>query len=87
MNARDLLDEWEAGTTGLRTARAQALRHELAEHTGMFIPHSRSGLESYMERMKGQITRKLREAAEAEEGATPSPVEDESNPPDEDTEE
>jgi hypothetical protein len=69
VDARDLLDEWEEGGTGLRPARAQALRADLMEHTGMYMPHRRTELESYLTRMRSQITRKLREAVEASEDA------------------
>lgn len=68
MDVEDLLAEWEAGgTTGLRPSRAQALRSDLMEHTGMWFPHRRSELESNMERMKGQITLWLRKAVEEPE--------------------
>lgn len=62
--ASDLLDEWESG---MRPARVQALRHDLMHHTGLIVPHRRSEIESYMTRMKGQITRWLRAAAEEED--------------------
>lgn len=87
MNAIDLLEEWEADETGLRTARVQALRSDLMDATGVYIPHRRSELEGYMTRMKGQITRKLREAAEAEMDADAETPEEEGDPPDEPIEE
>lgn len=52
---------WEAPT------RAQALRGDLMEHTGMWFPHRRSELESYLNSMRGQIIRKLRESVEVAE--------------------
>lgn len=69
-DAEALLEEWESGgTTGLRVARVQALRTDLMKHTGIYIPHRRAELEGYMSRMRGQMTRKLREAVEeAEQG-------------------
>ena len=64
-DAEALLEEWESGeSTGLRVARMQALRTDLMEVTGIWLPHRRSELEGYMERFRGQITRKLREAVE-----------------------
>lgn len=48
-------------------AQVQSRRTELMEHCGMFIPHRRAHLEGYISRMKGQLTRRLREAVEAAE--------------------
>lgn len=66
-DAKALLEDWEAANEGgLRPAMVQSMRSDLMEATKIFIPHRRSEIESYMNRMKGQITRKIREAAEAE---------------------
>ncbi len=68
MNARDLLEEWEAGEkTGVRPSRAQVLRPHLIEYTSLYVPHRHAALEAWLPRFRGQITRFLREAAEAEE--------------------
>lgn len=75
-DAKALLEEWEAdGRTGLRPAHVQALRSDLMAVTGIWLPNRRVELEGYVVRMRGQITRKLREAAE--KGHLPDdPVED-----------
>lgn len=68
MNAKELYNEWTEGeTSGLRPARVIELRDELQEYTGMAIPHRRSQVEGFVDRMKPQITRKLKDAAEAME--------------------
>lgn len=64
MKPKEILEEWEEGDNGLRPQRIQQVREDLAEATGMHIPRRISVIESYMERMQSQITRKLREAVE-----------------------
>lgn len=76
MNASDLLAEWEEGGSGLRPARAQVLRADLMEHTGIWLPHRRSELESFLDRFKPHITRKLRERVAEEGHLTVNPIED-----------
>lgn len=64
MKADELLAEWESGdSTGLRPARIQVLYDDLREHTGLPIPRARSEIESWQERMKGEVTKRLREAS------------------------
>lgn len=65
----DLLREWETGEErGLRPGRLQELREPLMAVTGLHIPHRRSALGgAWYDQFKSQITRKLREAVEAEE--------------------
>lgn len=62
-SAEELLDEWESGEeTGMRPARIKQVRDELQEITGQPIPRRVPAIEGWLEAMKGQITRKLREA-------------------------
>ena len=64
MTPEELLEEWESGdSTGLRPARIQMLHNDLREHTGLPIPRARSEIESWQERMKGEVTKRLRAAA------------------------
>lgn len=63
-DAEDLYDEWTDGdSSGVRPARVQVLRDALKHHTDMPIPRGRAEIESWLPRMKGQITRKLKEAS------------------------
>jgi len=67
MDAEELYSEWTDGEqNGMRPKRVQVLRDDLAEATGMSIPHSVPELEGWMDTMtsSGVLTRKLREAAE-----------------------
>lgn len=65
--AEELLEEWESGdTNGMRPARIQRLREELQEITGQPIPRRVPAIESWLEAMKPQLTRKLREAVDDE---------------------
>lgn len=67
MNAQDLLDEWEDGeTTGVRPARVKQIRDDLRRVTGMYVPRRTHEIEGWLDSMKGQVTRKLREAADEE---------------------
>ena len=67
MKAQELYDEWTEGdTSGVRPARLQELRPRIREYTGLYVPRSRAEIDSWLPRMKGQITKKLRQAAEAE---------------------
>lgn len=67
MTPEELYTEWTEGeTSGLRPQRVQQVRSELQEATGMPVPHRVHELEGWTERMKGQVTRKLREAVEGE---------------------
>ena len=67
MNAQDLLDEWEDGeTTGVRPARVKQIRDDLSRVTGMYVPRRTHEIEGWLDSMKGQVTRKLREAADEE---------------------
>lgn len=66
VSATALLEEWKEGGTGLRPARVQALRTDLMEVTGIWLPHGHSEIEGYTERFRGQITRRLREAVAEE---------------------
>lgn len=66
MNAQELYDEWTEGeSNGMRPKRVQSIRDDLAEATGMSIPHSASEIEGWLEVMtqSGTLTRKLRDAA------------------------
>lgn len=65
-DAQDLLEEWTDGeTTGVRPARVQALRDDLMEHTDLYVPRRVPEIENWLQQMKGQVTRKLREAVGA----------------------
>ena len=67
-DVHELLEEWEeGGDTGLRPKRIQAVRGDLMEYTGIAVPHRVGHIESWLPRMKAQITRSLREAAEEAE--------------------
>lgn len=69
MNAQELYDEWTEGeSNGMRPKRVQSIRDDLAEATGMSVPHSASEIEGWLEVMSssGTITRKLRDAAREE---------------------
>lgn len=84
MNAQDLLDEWKDGERpGMRPKRVQALRDDLAEATGLSIPHRVPEIEGWLETMRsaGVITRKLQHAAEVDEGPDDDEAE-EGIPPD-----
>lgn len=64
---QELYEEWTDGeSNGMRPKRVQTLRDDLAEATGMAIPHRASQIEGWLETMTsaGVLTRKLREAAE-----------------------
>lgn len=64
MKPEELLEEWTDGEqTGMRPKRIQQVRGELADITGMPVPRRVSTIESWLPRMKAQVTRKLREAA------------------------
>ena len=66
MDAQELYDEWTEGeSSGVRPARVQQLRAELREYTGLYVPRSRADIDNWLPRMKGQITKKLRQASEA----------------------
>jgi hypothetical protein len=68
MNLEDLIDEWEGGEeTGVRPKRVQSLREDIYNHTGIMPPRRIGEIESWMGRMKGQVTRKLRQAVESDE--------------------
>lgn len=70
MTPEELLEEWTGGeSSGMRPQRVQDVRDELMEYTGLTFPRRISELEAYTERMKGQITRKLKDAAEEAESA------------------
>lgn len=74
----ELYDEWTSGeSNGMRPKRVQTLRDDIAEATGMAIPHSVPQIEGWLETMRasGVLTKKLREAAEGS---------DDDRPPDED---
>lgn len=67
MNAQELYDEWTSGeTSGVRPQRVKKLREDIRRHTGMYVPRRIPEIESWQPRMKGQITKKLRIAAEEE---------------------
>lgn len=64
----ELYDEWTDGeTNGMRPKRVQQVRDDLADATGLSIPHRVTAIEGWLSTMRqsGVITRKLREAAEA----------------------
>lgn len=63
MNDEELYEEWREGETGLRPARIQTLRDELQEATGMYVPRRTPEIESWLDRMQGTVTRKLKKAA------------------------
>jgi hypothetical protein len=65
MDAQELNDEWTDGeTSGMDNKRLQLLREDIMHVTGLTVPRRLPALESWQKRMKGQVTRKLREAAE-----------------------
>lgn len=65
MDAEDLLSEWTSGdSSGIRPRRIQRIRDDLSEATGMPVPRRIPEIESWLDRMKSQVTRKLQEAAE-----------------------
>lgn len=67
-NAQELLDEWEDGeSTGVRPARVSQIRDDLQQVTGMYVPRRTTEIEGWLDSMKGQVTRKLREAATDED--------------------
>lgn len=67
-SAQELYEEWTNGDdgNGMRPSRVQELRDEIAEATGMTVPHRRGDIEHWLETMTGSgvLTRKLRAAAE-----------------------
>lgn len=68
MKAEELYNEWTEGeSSGVRPARVQELRDELRRHTGLAVPRRVPEIESWLPRMKGQITKKLKQAAQADE--------------------
>jgi hypothetical protein len=67
MAAEELLDEWEAGGTGLRPKRIQHLRDDIMRHSGVFVPRGLGAIETWLERYQSQVTRKLREETESTE--------------------
>lgn len=80
---QELYEEWQEGEqNGMRPKRVQALRDDLAEATGMTIPHRVSQIEGWLDTMRssGVITRKLRDAAE---GSDDDPGDEEDPPPEE----
>lgn len=71
MNAQELLDEWTEGEqNGMRAARVQAVRDDLMEVTGEYVPRRIHEIEAVVlesPQRRGVITRKLRDAAGEEE--------------------
>lgn len=68
MTPEELLEEWTSGEhSGMRPQRVQEVRSELMEYTGMYFPRRISELEGYISRMKGEVTKRLQEAAEDDE--------------------
>jgi len=64
-NAQEFLDEWEDGeSTGVRPARVKQIRDDISRVTEMYVPRRTHEIEGWLDSMKGQVTRKLREAAE-----------------------
>lgn len=69
--ATELYDEWTDGAqNGMRPKRVQTLRDDLAEATGLAIPHRVSEIEGWLDAMSqsGVITRKLEKASEGSDG-------------------
>lgn len=67
MKASELLEEWTSGEqSGMRPQRVQRVREDLREYTDLPIPRRIPEIESYVERMKGEITKQLKAAAEDE---------------------
>lgn len=65
MTPEELLNEWTNGdSSGLRPERLQRLREEVREATGRTPPRRISELEAWQERLKSQLTKEIREAAE-----------------------
>lgn len=63
MNAEELYEEWTGGeTSGMRPKRIQAVRDDLMRETGITVPRRISDIESWKTRMRGQVTKKLKEA-------------------------
>ena len=64
MKPTELLEEWTSGEqSGMRPQRVQQLRDDLREHTGLPFPRRIPEIEAYVGRMKGEITKQLKEAA------------------------
>lgn len=64
MTPEELLNEWTEGLSGMRPQRVQEVRSDLMEHTGLYFPRRISEIEPYVERMKGEVTKRLKAAAE-----------------------
>ena len=73
MTPEELYTEWTDGEqNGMRPKRVQTLREDLAEATGLVIPHRVPEIEGWLEAMtqSGVITRKLKAAVEDNESET-----------------
>lgn len=68
--AQELYEEWTEGESGMRPARIQEVRSDLVKATGLPIPRGRAEIESWLEAMKAQMTRKLKNAASEEESGS-----------------
>lgn len=63
MNAEELLEEWTAGeSSGMRPQRIAQLRSELQNATGLPVPRRVQEIENWTDRMRGQVTKKLKDA-------------------------
>lgn len=84
MNANELLEEWTSGeSSGMDAKRIQQNAGDFREYTGYNPPHSLAEIDSWQERMKGQVTRKLRESAGEDVETGPEKAEDDSESEDE----
>lgn len=69
MNAQELYDEWTEGeSTGVRPKRIQEIRDDLMDATGIHVPHRIPEIEPWLDRMRGHMTKKLKEAKEEVDG-------------------
>lgn len=67
MNAQELYEEYTSGeSNGFRPKRAQRLRSDIQDATGLSVPHRMPELENWLETMQssGVLTRKLKKASE-----------------------
>jgi len=68
MDAQELYEEWMSGeSSGMRPRRIQRLRDDLRRHTDLYIPRRLPEIENWLDTMKGQVTKSLRETAETDE--------------------
>lgn len=63
MTPKELLEEWTSGEqSGMRPQRVQEVRNDLMEYTDLYFPRRISEIEPYVDRMKGEVTKRLKAA-------------------------